>query len=130
MQQYVEHRDTGGASTDIEAGGIRQLRDAVAAGELVDDGTEVVDGRELIRLISPHVEAGEDIVMTLVDPDTYLPVRARGTIRHGGLGETFSQTYEFLPRTPGNLALINPPIPDGFTRVDPSASSVWLHCGS
>jgi hypothetical protein len=129
MQQYVEHRDTGGASTDIEAGGIRQLRDAVAAGELVEDGTEMVDGRELIRVIRPDVEAGADIVIMLVDPDTYLPVRARGTIRHGGTGETFSQSYEFLPRTPENLALINPPIPDGFIQVDPGPVSED-HCGS
>jgi hypothetical protein len=129
MQQYVEHRDTGGASTDLEAGGIRQLRDYVAAGELVEDGTEVVDGRELIRVIRPDVEAGEDIVIMLVDPDTFLPVRARGTIRHGGRGETYSQTYEFLPRTPENLALVSPPIPDGFTQVDPGPVSED-HCGS
>jgi hypothetical protein len=130
-QKYVEHRDTGGASTDMSFDGIRQLRDDVARGELVEDGTEVVDGRELIRLIRPDVEAGEDIATMLVDPDTYLPVRARGTIRHGGLGETFSQTYEFLPRTPENLALVSPPVPEGFTQVDPAGGDGFsLFCGS
>jgi hypothetical protein len=129
-QQYTELRDTGGASTDLEAGGIRQLRDFVAAGELVEDGTEVVDGRQLIRLVRPDVEAGEDIVIMLVDPDTYLPVGARGTIRHGGRGETYSQTYEFLPRTPENLALVNPPIPDGFTQVESPGGDNLVHCGS
>ncbi|HET6952712.1 MAG TPA: hypothetical protein VFI47_20190, partial [Acidimicrobiales bacterium] len=118
-REYVDHRDTGGASTDIDVDGLRQLRDDIAAGELVEDGTEVVDGRELIRLIRPDADAGVDLVVTLVDPDTYLPVRARGTIRHGGVGETFSQTYEFLPRTPENLLLVSPPIPDGFRQAHP-----------
>jgi hypothetical protein len=114
-QQYLEHRDIGGPSIDIDSRGIRQLRDAVAAGRWVEDGTEVVDGQELIRLIRADGESGAGDVL-LVDPETYLPVRMRGTL---SLGETFSQTYEYLARTPENLALLRPPVPDGFTKVDP-----------
>jgi hypothetical protein len=129
-QQYIEHRDTGGASTDIEFDGIRQLRDALAAGRWVEDGTEVVDGRELIRLIRAEGESGAGDVM-LVDPDSYLPIRLRGTIAHGGFGETFSQTYEYLPRTPENLALLRPPVPDGFTQVDQFTNDFHpIDCGS
>ena len=66
VQQYTEIADTGGASTDIEGGtfSAQQLRDDVAAGRLVGDGTEVVDGRELIRLVT----SDDDVL--LVDPDS------------------------------------------------------------
>jgi hypothetical protein len=112
-RQYVDHIDTGGASTDIDSLG--HLRDEVAAGRLVEDGTEKVDGRALIRLIGIEATATAGHVV-LVDPDSYLPVRARGTL---ATGETYSQTYEFLPRTPENLALLLPPIPEGFTEFVP-----------
>jgi hypothetical protein len=111
---YVDHIDTGGASTDVDADVLVELRDEVAAGQLIEDGTEVFEGRELIRLISDEPAPGSDVV--LVDPDTYLPVSARGTLDSGA---TFSQTYEYLPRTAANLALLLPPIPDGFTLIDP-----------
>jgi hypothetical protein len=125
-QQYVDHRDTGGTSTDIESQGLRGLRDDVAAGRLVEDGTEVVDGRELIRLTRAEGESGAGDVV-LVDPDSYLPVRARGTLHSG---DTFSQTYEYLPRTPENLALLHPPVPEGFTRIDPLSNDFGLAtCG-
>jgi len=124
-RQYVDHVDTHGASIDIERDALRTVRDQVAAGRLVEDGTEVVDGRELIRLtrIEPADAAGD---VLLVDPDTYLPVRARGTL---STGETFSQTYEYLPRTPENLARLLPPIPDGFTEFVPSGVEAdWTTC--
>jgi hypothetical protein len=34
----------------------------------------------------------------------------------GGAG--YLQTIEYLPRTPENLALLSPPLPDGFTATD------------
>ena len=110
----MDHIDTGGSSTDIDPDALGMLRDDVAAGRLVEDGTEVVEGRELIRLagIEGTATAGH---VVLVDPDTYLPVRARGTLD----GRTYRQTYEYLPRTPDTLALLVPPIPEGFIRVDP-----------
>jgi hypothetical protein len=114
-RQYVDHVDTGGASTDVDPDALGSLRNDVAAGRLVEDGTEVVDGRELIRLtgIEGTGTAGH---VVLVDPDSYLPVSARGTLDSG---ETFSQTYEYLPRTPENLALLLPPVPEGFTEFVP-----------
>lgn len=168
-------------------------------GELVEDGTEVVDGRELIRLVEvlapappagqvsegegpvgtplptvtapdpndeeaariviatakaleeakkaaeadaaaeadraaaaasqgvPTTEAGaeapeatisdEDEVLsiTLVDPESYRPVKHIG---YPGSDSEYVQTYEYLPRTPENLAFLTAPVPPGFTRVD------------
>ncbi len=114
-RQFVDHIETDGASTDVDADALGGLRDDVAAGRLIEDGIEVVDGRELIRLIG-RAQAPTAREVVLVDPDTYLPVRARGTME---TGERFSQTYEYLPRTAENLALLLPPIPEGFTQVDP-----------
>lgn len=113
IQQYTEIADTGSASTDIEGGTFspQQLRDDVATGRLVEGGTEVVDGRELIRLVT------SDGNVVLVDPDSHRAVGLRGTF--AGVGGTYDQTVEYLPRTPENLARITPPVPDGFARVDP-----------
>jgi hypothetical protein len=83
-------------------------------GDIVVDGTEQRDGQELIRLRN-H----DSSYVYLVDPETYLPVQetASGVVT----------TYERLPRTPENLALLSPPVPDGFT---PAASSGEIaECG-
>jgi hypothetical protein len=114
-QQYVEHRDTGGASTDLGFPDGQSLREAIDEGRWVEDGTEAVDGRDLIRLIRAEGESGAGDVL-LVDPDSYLPVRMRGTMQSG---ESFSQTYEYVPRTSESLALLRPPVPAGFSQADP-----------
>jgi hypothetical protein len=105
---------------------------SLSSGWLRLDGTEVVDGRELLRFVedteamSADLGAGlgesqETVTMagsgdvTYVDPETNLPV----LIRHGDRSTT---TIEYLPRTPENLALLVPPIPEGFTRVDAPAT--------
>jgi hypothetical protein len=75
-------------------------------GGLVVDGTQNVDGRDLIRIIT---EDGSGV--TLVDPDTYLPVQSSGE------GET--TTYEYLPRTEENLQNLATPVPDGYRRATP-----------
>lgn len=112
-QSYVEHLDTGEASTNLGAG-VQDVRDLVAEGELVEDGTEEVDGRELIRLQGTDSEGGTFVL--LVDPDTYRVVGQRGTF---STGETYATVYDYLPRTAENLDLLHPPISDGFTRVEP-----------
>jgi hypothetical protein len=148
------------------------VQNYLADGRLVEDGTEIVGGRELIRLREvPYSELGPDApparrlreraeaaadavraaraadpplpatelarleaeaafaaarlevfempssgesepAVTLVDPDTYRPVR----VVDPGLG--YTQDYEYLPRTPENLALLDAVVPPGFTRVD------------
>jgi hypothetical protein len=143
----------------------RWVQNQLADGWMVEDGTEVVDGRELIRLrevpwadrdpdtfghkravvtpgsgqdepaLSPEDEAAvrgieealddvqreamenmppqteEDLSVALVDPETYRPVQLVGP------GRSYVQTYEYLPRTAENLALLEAQVPEGFTQV-------------
>ena len=94
------------------------VQDEIAAGHLVVDGTETIDGRELIRLRDvvaadlPDDFAVEQTVY--VDPDTYLPVELRSDV--GGPDENIL-SFEYLPRTAANLALLSPPVPQGYTQV-------------
>jgi hypothetical protein len=98
------------------------IRESLAGGRLVEDGTETVDGRELIRLraVPPEDDGfdytgpAEDTVV-LVDPDTYRPISLRS---YPDSDFEYVQTFDYLPRTAQNLALLSPPVPDGFTQVD------------
>ncbi|HEV7760667.1 MAG TPA: hypothetical protein VGO78_16800, partial [Acidimicrobiales bacterium] len=52
----------------------------------------------------------------LVDAETFRPVRVIG---YPGEAPDYSDamyvaTTEYLPRTPENMALLSPPVPDGF----------------
>jgi hypothetical protein len=170
----------------------RWVQNSLENGWLAEDGTEVVDGRELIRLVerevpplsdreleaeiaeledqvhtrtteaaatteptdapappSPTAEAearaareavqaqvaqaaieerarlrergpaadgeGEIVGITLVDPETFRPVRTIGNL---GSDREYVQTYEYLPRSPENLARLEADVPPGFTLVD------------
>jgi hypothetical protein len=104
-QDYADHVDTGGASTELPAG-VTDIRDLLADGTVVEDGTEVFEGRELIRL------QGNDFVL-LADPDTYRVVAQRGTLH---TGETYTSTYEYIPRTDASLGSLVPTIPAGYTH--------------
>jgi hypothetical protein len=76
-------------------------------GELVADGTEVVDGRELLR----YLDDENDGVVWL-DPETRELVRQRYATR---TDDEQTTTYEFLARTPENLAVLAPEVPPGYT---------------
>lgn len=111
----------------------------------VDDApVEVVDGRELLR-IDPenpvvcadgpcgHATAGQDYEISTVwlDPDTLRPVRSISEIRtltqaaiddpdlFWDLPATLetTSTYEYLPRTPENIALTEITIPNGYVEL-------------
>jgi hypothetical protein len=86
------------------------VRGAVDGGVLIPDGTEVVDGRELLRYRAPSYEG-----VTWADPNTYAPVKVHNYV---GSDAEYTQTYQYLPRTQENLALLEPVVPPGFTRVD------------
>ena len=82
---------------------------------VVVDGSEVVDGTVLARV--RVVETGE---VVLVDPATSLAVR--GTSDPGTADEV-TTTYEYLPRSPENLALVAPPAaPDEYAAVELGSS--------
>jgi hypothetical protein len=103
-----------------------QVRDLLEDGWLVADGTEVVEGRELIalRFEFPDDLSDADVQppvirmsgpMLYVDPDTYLPVESR--FDGEGPGES-AVRFEYLPRTEENLRLLSPPVPEGYSEVD------------
>jgi hypothetical protein len=81
--------------------------DSLRNGSMQVDGTEVVDGRELIRMHEVSYQT------FLVDPDTYRPVRAIGEGTDNNV-----TTIDYLPRTPQNLAQLRTVIPDDFVQVD------------
>lgn len=114
----------------------------------VADAVEVVDGRELLRVdpTNPLVcaeepcggrlwSAGDTIEMTTVwlDPATLRTVRTvseQWTMTQEvidnpdlfwNLKPTVEETatYEYLPRTPENIALTEITIPEGYTEVEP-----------
>jgi hypothetical protein len=86
----------------------------LADGKLIEDGTEVIDGRELIKLRTPGDYAEHTYY---VDPDTYRPVQLHGYPDDAGV-PGYVMTFEYLPRTPENLALLVAPLPGGFSQVD------------
>lgn len=112
----------------------RTVLDALAAGELAEDGTEVVGGRELIRLVGTTGETTDDeYAMTrevLVDPSTHRPVMERAWAPDGpgdrGYHET---TYEYLPRSSDALGQVTAQIPDGYTRLDHTVALADLVAG-
>lgn len=82
----------------------------IETGMIVADGTELVDGVEMLL----YRWVDEERTM-LVDPVSYRP-----TTIHGYPGTEFEyvQTYEFFDRTPENLDLLSVEVPEGFTLVD------------
>jgi hypothetical protein len=112
----------------------QQIRDGLESGELILDGTETVDGRELIRIINAkdfgqdqekrrkekilgqdEPTGAGDLYVYLVDPDTYRPVQLTS---FPGSDAELVMHFNYLARTPENLALLTPPIPEGFVQVD------------
>jgi hypothetical protein len=129
--RYVDHCDRtwvdGTAAVVVEPGwGILTLY--LGTGHIVQDGTEVVDGRALYRLRN---RTGTYVF--LVDPETYLPVRMTVTADPSATyydmnGEptdpppTKVTSFEYLPRTEEQLALLTPPVPDGYEERDEAAA--------
>lgn len=97
-RQYVEDR-----APLVPRRGYGYLQPMLESGAVVEDGTAPVGGRTLLRLRA--VDLGS---VYLVDPETYVPV----VVTDPDGTET---TYERLPRTPENLALLAVPVPPGFT---------------
>jgi hypothetical protein len=125
LRQYTDGSDPGLPSGSGAPRGVSEaqvIRNRLADGRLVEDGTQTVDGRELIRLrdVPPEDDGfnytgpAEDTVV-LVDPDTYRPISLRS---YPDSEHEYVQTFEYLPRTEENLALLSPPVPEGFTQVD------------
>jgi hypothetical protein len=101
------------AATDTTVPVLAPIEDAVAAAEadLRDQVAESIDS----TVVEPASSEDEVLDIVLVDPETYRPVQVTG---YPGSDAEYVQTYEYLPRTPENLAALEPVVPDGFTRVE------------
>jgi hypothetical protein len=118
----VENRPIPDDAIDVSASVARSVADGLRDGSMRTDGTEVVDGRELIRVIE-RSDPGANV--WYVDPSTYRPVRHvyNGELDPGAGGGPVPPphevtTIEYLPRTPELLAQFSPAVPEGFARVD------------
>ncbi|HEY6313796.1 MAG TPA: hypothetical protein VIY52_23755 [Streptosporangiaceae bacterium] len=116
------------------AGGIRE---ALACGQVSNEGTQYVDGVDAIKLVSVlsvhlpavslpsvHLPARTySIITTLwVDPASYLPLRWMQSLSMNGTkptGHSVVDDIQWLPPTSANLAQLTVPIPAGFTRTLP-----------
>jgi len=89
------------------------IRHALGCGEYTQDGRQLVDGIDAIKL------TGKGLGALWVNPATYLPVRALFTF-----GPAQSQTdFRWLSPTPANLAHLSAPVPAGFRQVPPPSAA-------
>jgi hypothetical protein len=104
----------------------RRIRGGLADGSMRVDGTETIDGRPLIRIVTAdqpddrwdeelHGSLSDDGIVTYVDPADHRPVLVRG---HAGTDAAYDQTIRYLDRTADNLKDLVPQVPDGYTPVD------------
>jgi hypothetical protein len=84
------------------------FQDGVESGQWTPDGTEVVDGIELLRYRSDLSDKGDQV--TWVDPTSLRPVKVL-------LGDE-TTTFAYLPRTAENIALLDVAVPEGYGKVD------------
>jgi hypothetical protein len=90
---------------------VQSLRDAIDHGLAHDEGTTKLRGRtvESIRLDPPPACDGEQVCLApthaYVDPETFYPIEIRNADYRGVRSVVRFLTFEYLPRTPANLAL-------------------------
>lgn len=141
---FSEYAEGVQPSLSIGAGsGTEWVQNALEWGWWTEDGTQVVDGRELLRFremlsdVNANPPPGPDgdqettttepqpwdtgtrqddevLGIALIDPETYRPVMYTG---HPGSEFEYTTTYEYLPRTRENLARLVAPVPEGFSLV-------------
>jgi hypothetical protein len=113
-REYTDEEETSYPEDAVEVSVLAPIISGLDHGSYRVDGTEQVDGREMIRV----VEGSTSAITYLVDPDTHLPVMMRAEVGEGN-DRAFTQTYEYLPRTPENLAQLQAADPpEGFQQVD------------
>jgi hypothetical protein len=89
--------------------GFGYLRLYLETGDIVVDGTAEHEGRQLIRIRNQDAS-----YVWLVDPETYQPVVA---FEESTGSPRVTRTYERLPRTEENLALLSPAVPGDYTEA-------------
>lgn len=81
------------------------LRSFLRSGLAREDGRVTVRGRPAIRIVS--VGSGSSMKRILVDPETYLPIESFSVSDEGVQVTSRYETYEELPATEANLALLS-----------------------
>lgn len=74
----------------------------LSSGEAREDGTVIVDGRDAVRIVF----AGSKSTY-IVDAASYEPIELRDVGDDGTVVTSRFETYELLPATPANLALLS-----------------------
>ena len=99
------------------------LRDRMLAmldsGTAREEGRITVDGREAIRIV-----AGASTSTLLVDAQTHDPIEWRGRADDGTLVTTRLDTYEWLPPTDANLALLSVTAQHPDARLEPGGITI------
>lgn len=85
------------------------IRGELQSRQLTEVGRAVVDGQQTIELAGDQPQSG--LVRLWIDPGTYLPVQREVMLP----GLTSTQRIRWLPPSAANLALLNAPVPPGFT---------------
>jgi hypothetical protein len=87
----------------------------LAGGQLRDEGTVSVDGRDAVRLVT----TGGDVTY-LVDPDTYVPIELQAKLDDGGSVDLRFPVYEELPpaAVDGDLFSLQAQHPGATVRLD------------
>lgn len=119
----------GNQPTAIESlGDLSDIRRQVANGRFAVVGHPEVDGQRTAKLrltipAGPHSAAMT--ILLWVNADTYLPVQESsqtGSPQDKGGPLVIRTTFQFLPPTSANMALLKPPVPAGFHRTPASGN--------
>jgi len=108
--------------------GPQWMRHLIASGVYQVKGTTELDGRRAIKLSFPSGGGPPGSTTTLwVDATTYMLLRlvTTSSYRNGNKVGHASLEYQVLPATEANLALLNPVIPAGYTRVPVLPFALW-----
>jgi hypothetical protein len=117
---------------------VANIREALACGQLTNEGTQYAGGVNAIKLVSvrafhvqmrnPALKHTTNLTVTVtttlwVDPASYLPVRwaqdGKVTGRKGMVVPSVDEDVQWLRPASANLAQLTVPIPPGFTQVSP-----------
>jgi anti-sigma factor RsiW len=99
------------------------IRSQVASGAWTVSGPTEFRGHQALKLTETttvHVKPGKIAQSTdqlWVDASTYLPLYEYTTTSGVDAGPPFTASFELLPPSPANLALLNVVIPPGFTHL-------------
>jgi hypothetical protein len=103
-----------GAGDDAD-GLVERMRVLLSSGDAREDGRLRVGGRDAVRIVAGNLTL-------LVDARTYRPIEWRTVADDGTIEHSRFRTYELLPATAANLALLSVRTQHPGARVEPGIS--------